>query len=119
MAVPDDATVPLFRGLIVEPEVFEPRAVINAVDHQGQPLDPRLPAGGLTGIEDDRANAVLGQLPLDLPDQLPALLAVGLHRLPGDQLVELRIAIAAIIPLGAAGIALVELRIGIVEAVLA
>src|SRR5215469_5887853 len=45
--------------LIVEPEVFEARAVVDAVDHQGQPLHPRLPAGGLTGIEDDRANAVL------------------------------------------------------------
>ena len=111
MAVPDDTTVPLFRGLIVEPQVFEARAVVDAVDHQGQPLDPRLPAGGLTGIEDDRANAVVGQLPFDLPDQLPALLAVGLHRLSVDQLVELRIAIAAIIPLGAAHIAFVELRI--------
>src|SRR5215472_14218260 len=115
----DAATLPLFYRLVVEPEVFEPRAIVDAIDHQGQPFYPRLPARGLTGIEDDRANTVLGQLPFDLPDQLPALLAVGLHRLSVDQLVELRITIAAIIPLGAAHVALIELLIGIVEAVLA
>src|SRR5260370_32753259 len=28
-------------GLLVEPDVLEARAVVDAVDHQGQPLDPR------------------------------------------------------------------------------
>src|SRR5215475_9028200 len=50
----------------------------DAVDHQGQPLHPRLPASGLTGIEDDRANVVLGQSPLDLPHQLLAFVPVRL-----------------------------------------
>src|SRR5215471_7026389 len=68
----------LFWGLIFEPKVFETRAVVDAVDHQGQPFHPRLPAGGLTGIEDDRANVVLGQSPFDLPHQLPALVPVRL-----------------------------------------
>src|SRR6516162_3109405 len=78
------------QTLVLEPEVFETRTVVNAVDHLGQPLHPRLPAGGLTGIEDDRADIVLGQLPFDLPHQLPALLPVRLDRLQVDQLVQLR-----------------------------
>src|SRR5262245_40893783 len=47
------------KRLIFDPEVLEAVAVVNAVDHQGQPLYPRLPAGGLTGIKDDRADIVL------------------------------------------------------------
>jgi hypothetical protein len=72
------AILPLFCGLIFEPEVVETRAVVDAVDHQGQPFHSRLPAGGLTGIEDDRANVVLGQSPFDLPHQLPAFVPIRL-----------------------------------------
>src|SRR5215469_9485330 len=107
------------KGLIVEPDVLEARAAIEAVDHLGHALDPRLPAGRLTGIEDYRADIVLGEPPFDFPHHLPAFLPVRLHRLPIDQLVELPIAIAAIITVGAAHVILVELLIGVVEAVLA
>src|SRR6266550_9488024 len=110
---------PLRTRLIADPEVLEARAVVDAVDHQGHALDPRLPAGGLTGIEDDRADIVLGQFSFDLPHQLPAFLPVGLDRLPIDQIVDLRVAIAAIVTFGAAYVALVELLIRVVEAVLA
>src|SRR5262249_57804990 len=72
------AAILLLCGLIFEPEVFETRAVVDAVDHQRQPFHPRLPAGGLTGIEDDRTNVVLGQSPLDLPHQLLAFVPVRL-----------------------------------------
>ena len=48
-----------FNGLVpfalfVEPDVFSAIAVENAIDHQRQPLDVRLPAGCAAGIEDDR-----------------------------------------------------------------
>src|SRR5215813_6453684 len=77
-AAPHAAMLPLFCSLIFEPQVFETRAVVDAVDHQGQPFHPRLPAGGLTGIEDDRTNIVLGQSPFNLPHQLPAFVPVRL-----------------------------------------
>src|SRR5262249_41641830 len=67
---------PSCERLVGEPEVLEARSVVDAVDHQGQPLDPRLPARRLPRIEDDRPDIVLGQLAFDLPHQLSALLAV-------------------------------------------
>src|SRR6266404_8608115 len=63
------SVTPLCKRLIVDPEVLEARAVVDAVDHQGHALDPRLPAGCLTGLEDDRADIVLGQSSFDLPHQ--------------------------------------------------
>src|SRR6266436_7394077 len=109
----------LRQQLLVEPQVLEARAVVDAVDHQGQTLDLRLPAGRLTGIEDDRANIVLGQPFFDLPHHFLAFLPVRLHRLPIYQLVELRIAIAGVVTVRAAHVILVELLIGVVEAILA
>src|SRR5215813_5965664 len=41
-AAPHAAMLPLFCGLILEPQVFEMRAVVDAVDHQGQPFHPRM-----------------------------------------------------------------------------
>src|SRR6266568_7272385 len=52
-------------GLFVEPDVFHPVAVVDAVDHRHEPLDIRLRAGPATRVEDDRAGAILGQPPLD------------------------------------------------------
>jgi hypothetical protein len=48
-----------------------------AVDHNGQPFDLRLHAGGGTGVGDDRAGAVLLQLFVDVPDETPVLVTVG------------------------------------------
>src|SRR5436305_465926 len=67
--------------LPVEPDVFEAPAVVDAVDHDRQPLDRRLPAGALDIVEDDRPGAVLLQSPVDLPDQFLALVLVGQRRL--------------------------------------
>src|SRR6516225_10078279 len=105
----DTAALARDRMLVVEPEVFEARAVVDAVDHQGQPLNPRLPAGRLTGVEDHRADIVLRQAPFNPPHQLPAFLPVRLHRLPVDQFVDLRIAIAAVVTISPAYVVLVEL----------
>src|SRR5207237_10852866 len=52
-------------------------------------------------------------------NRLSAFLQMGFHRLAVDHPVELRIAVAAVIALGAAYEILVELLVGIVEAVLA
>ena len=59
---------------------------------------------------------VLLQFAVDLPDQLLALLRVGFHRLLVDQLVELGIAVAGVVALRAAGVVLVELLVGVVDA---
>src|SRR5262252_4842565 len=78
---------------LIEPEVFEAPAVVDAVDHRGESLDIRLPAGRSPRVVNDRAGTVLSQPTLDLPDQLFALLLVKFARLPVDQLVDRRVAI--------------------------
>ncbi len=65
--------------LFVEPEVLEARAVVDAVDHQGEPLHPGLPANCRAGVIDDRSDIVLRQFPFDFPNQLPPLLPIGFH----------------------------------------
>src|SRR5216684_1273156 len=76
----------LTPGLLVEPDVFHPVAVVDAVDHRHEPLDVGLRAGAAARIEDDRSGAFLGQTPFDLPHQLLALFGVGFGRLLVDQL---------------------------------
>src|SRR5438045_70305 len=68
--------------LFVEPDVFHAPAVVDAVDHRGQPLHLRSPADPAAVVVDDRSGAVLGQFPFKLPDQLFAPVSVGFHRLP-------------------------------------
>ena len=71
-----------FMGMCVPPEwggaVLEAIAVENAIHHERQPFDRRLPARRGTGIEDDRPAGVLGELALDFPGLLVALLGVAL-----------------------------------------
>src|SRR5271168_1816287 len=109
------AAKPETECLLVEPDVFEAPAVIDAVDHRRQPLDVRLPAGRSAVVPNYRPRAVLLQLLVDLPDQLPAFLLVGLHRLPVEQLFDLTVAVAGIIALRTAGIVFVELLVGVVD----
>src|SRR5262249_30772755 len=70
----------------VEPDVFHAPAVEDAVDHEGQPLNVRLPTRPAAAVEDDRSSIVLRQLAFDLPNQLLAVLLVCLARLLADQL---------------------------------
>src|SRR5215471_9640524 len=86
-----DGYSPSSSALFVEPDVFEAPAVVDAVDHNGQPFHPGLPAGAAAGIENDGPDGVLRQPPFDLPDQFRALRRIGLHGLPVDQLIELGI----------------------------
>src|SRR2546430_4535069 len=83
--------------LFVQPDVFHAPAVIDAVDHDRQALHMRLPAARADRIEQHRAHRRLGQLALDLPNDLLALFGIGFARLAVDQLVKLGIAVSRII----------------------
>src|SRR5262249_49422497 len=96
------------RSLSGEPEVFEARAVVYAVDHVGEALHLRLPAGRNAAVEDDRPRVILDQLLLDLPDQPPARARIGLSGLLLDQPIDLLVAIAGVVALRAAHVILVE-----------
>src|SRR6516165_7320691 len=104
--------------LLVEPDVFHAIAVVDAVDHRGEPLDIGLRASPAARIKDDRQGAVLSQPPFDLPDQLFAFFSVGFGRLLVDQLVDLRIAIAGVVAHRAAHEVLIELLVWVVDAAL-
>ena len=110
------ATPPQQRNLAVEPHVFHAPAVVLAVDHDGQPLELRLQAGCETGVINDRARPVLLQFPVDLPDEVPAFLSIGQHRLLDEQLLAFRVAISGVVALRAAAVVLEELLVGIVDA---
>src|ERR1041385_7104331 len=102
-------------GLLVEPDVFHAPAVVDAVDRNRQVFDLGVPTDTAAIEIDQRSSAVLGQPPFDLPDQLLTLLLVRLHRLPVDQLVDLRVAVPVVITDAAAGVVLVKQRIGVVD----
>src|SRR5437660_2329881 len=103
----------------VEPQVFPARTIVDAVDHDSQPLHPGIPAACRAVVVDHRPGAVLLQFAVDLPDQTLAFVRVGFHRLPVELLFELAVAIARVIALRPTRKVLVERLVGIVEAVLA
>src|SRR5260221_6226032 len=103
-------------GRLFEPEILVPVAVVDAVDHDGHSLDLRMSAGRLAWVEDDRAGDVLDQLPLDFPDQLLALFPIRFSRLAVDQLIDLPITVGGVVAVGRAGVAFIELFIGVVGA---
>src|SRR5260370_4149454 len=110
-------SVPLGARLTIEPDVFHAPAVVDAVAHDRQPLDIGLPAVPSRRVVDDRPGAILRQLLLDRPHQGLALVLISLDRLPVDHLVELGIAVSVIISFGAAYVILVQILVGIVDAV--
>src|SRR4051794_23407789 len=67
--------------LLVEPNVLEAPAFINAVDHDRHAFDIGLHAGGAARMKHDGPRPVLLQPPVDLPNQFPALFLVGHYRL--------------------------------------
>src|SRR5260370_1200557 len=84
--------------------VFHPPAVVDAVDHDRQPLDRGLTAGRRAIIEDDRPRTLFLELPVDRPYQLLALLLVGFHRLAIEQLLHRPVAISGDVEGRAAGV---------------
>src|SRR6516225_11350385 len=63
--------------LAVEPQIFETPAVVDAVDHDRQPLDIGLPTARRPVVKDDRPGTILLQLAVDRPHQLFPFLGVG------------------------------------------
>src|SRR6202040_915757 len=103
--------IPLF----IQPDVFEAPAIVDAVDHYRQALDPGLPAGAAGRVEDDRADRGFRQHPFELPDDLLALFRIGLHRLLVDKFIELGITISCIIARRAADEILIEHLIRVID----
>src|ERR1051325_10810003 len=103
--------------LLVEPHVFHTEPVVNRVHRHRVALDVRVPAGARDAVVEHRPRDILGQLLLDLPHHLPALLLIGLHRLPLDHLVQFGIAVAVVIAFGIAGVVLVERLVWLIETV--
>src|SRR5579871_382342 len=99
----------------IEPYLFHPPVIIDAIDLQLDPLDFRPPASRRPHVVQDRAHDVFLQLAVDLPNELSALLLVGLHRLPVDQLVQLGVAVMRVIAVGSAHVILIKILIGVVE----
>ena len=64
---------------------------------------------------DDRARAVLLQLLVDVPDEMPALVAVGDLRLRNELFLQLGVAVAGVVALRAAAVILEELLVGVVD----
>ena len=67
--------------LLVHPHVFVAVAVVRAVAHDRDVLHVGLPAGAGAVVVERRPRHVLDQPPLDLPDQLLALLLIDRRRL--------------------------------------
>src|SRR6266567_4239159 len=101
-------------GLLVQPQILEAPAIVDAVRHNGQALELRLPAIRHARIEQDRSGVVLHQLPFDLPHQPFAFLYVGFGRLLIHQRIDLGAAIAGVVAQRPADVILVKGRIGIV-----
>src|SRR5215472_4764084 len=99
------------KALVVEPQILEAVAVVDAVDHYRHALQPRLPAVRHAGIEDGRPGIVFSQSLFDGPHHPLTLLEIALHRLAVDHLVDFRVAIPGVISLRTANIVLVKGRI--------
>src|SRR6516162_6671487 len=102
-------------GSVVEPEVFEARVIVDAVDHCNKPLELWLPAIRSSRIKQDRPCVVFGQFAFDLPYQPLSLLHIAHVGLLIDHFVDVGLAVAGIVALGPAHIVLVKGRVGIVD----
>src|SRR5438874_3464108 len=100
----------------LEPDILHTPAVKQAVGHNCQSLELRLPARREAIMEQDGSSSILLQPLVDFPNKMPALVLIRLHRLSVEQLVDLGIAIRGIVTVRAAGVILVELRVGVVHA---
>src|SRR5258708_27774839 len=77
--------------LFVEPDVFEAPAIVDAVDHDRQTLDPGLPARAAGGVKDHRSDRRFHQYLFELPNDLLALFRLGLPRSVPAELARLGI----------------------------
>src|SRR2546430_194474 len=100
--IPSSFIAPVLYRLSVEPNVFVSRSIVDAVDHDGQPLHLRIPAGGRAVVIDHWAGAVLLQFFVDLPHQRLALFGIGFQRMPVALSFGLRVPIAGVVAVCAA-----------------
>src|ERR1700730_13866176 len=107
-----------YETLLVQPHIFHPQSVVDAVDHRHVVLDVGLPAGPRAVVIEHRPGDVFGQAALVFPDHFPSFCLVGFHRLLVEQFVYLGVAVAVVVAFRAAGIILIECLVGVVDAVL-
>ena len=93
---------------LLEPKALEAVAVVDAVNHSGQPVQSRPPADRRLIVEQDGTRVVFDQLPFNLPHQFLALIDIDLRRLLVDQLVDLGIAVAGVVAQRAGIIVLIK-----------
>src|SRR6516165_8104910 len=74
-----------------------------------------MPTGCAASMKDDRPRSFLLQFCVDVPDHRLALLLIHLARLLVKKLLQTAVAVSGEIAVGIAGVALVELLIGIVD----
>src|SRR6266568_5484829 len=103
-------------ALPIQPYILEAPAVVDAVDHHRQPFHLGLAARRADIVKDDRPGSVFLQLLVDLPHQLLALCLVRHRRLFVELLVELGVAVTAVVARRATGVILVELLVRVVNA---
>src|SRR5215469_4892593 len=104
-----------WRGSLFQPDILQPPAVIHAVGHCRQTLEPRVPTRRATGVKDDRSRAFLLQAGINIPHQRLALFLVGLSRLLMELLFQLAVAVAGEVAVRIASVALVKLLVGIID----
>src|SRR5215472_10189582 len=95
------------KELLVEPDVFDAPAVVDAIDHRRQTFHLGVPAGRAPRMKNDRPRSLLLQCRIDIPDELPAPLRVGLARLSMEQILEPAIAISRKVAVGFTSVTLV------------
>src|SRR5262245_65624036 len=100
----------------LEPDILHAPAIVDAIDHDRHVLHLGSPAGAAAHVVDHRSHGILGQLAIDFPGDLLALLLIRLGRLPGDQRIDLLVAVVHV-GARAAGVVLGIVLIWIVDAV--
>src|SRR5262245_48539553 len=85
--------VSILAPLLVEPNVLETPVIVDAVLLQDDAPDVRMPTGSGFAMQDNGTGHVLGKLPLDVPNDVPALDGIGLFRLLENELVHLGVAV--------------------------
>src|SRR5262245_18756811 len=97
-------TAPAVRppaGLLIQPDVVKPPVGVDIVLLENEILDVRMPTQSGNGLVDDRPGDILGKFLLHRPYELLARRKIGLLRLLIDHLIDLGVAVSAVVRPGA------------------